>query len=138
MGSGCTQPALGRSGPLCLPTSSHFGQSGREDAELPVQENHCDCSSVAQHALVMRPSGHIETNPIVPAKPTQPFESTLQSDPSHESVSNLNLHAWLLEPQISRSRASLILWQHELRLLKESQPDQSMRQSGPFLQSGAK
>ena len=28
-------------------------------------------------------------------------------------------------------------WQHELRLLKEDQPDPSMRQSGPFLQSGA-
>ena len=28
-------------------------------------------------------------------------------------------------------------WQQELRLLKEDQTDQSMRQSGPFLQSGA-
>ena len=50
---------------------------------------------------------------------------------------NLNLHAWLLEPQLSRSRASLRQWQNELRVLKEDQPDQSMRQSGPFLQSGA-
>ena len=29
------------------------------------------------------------------------------------------------------------LWQNELRLLKEDQPDLSMRQRGPFLQSGA-
>ena len=35
------------------------------------------------------------------------------------------------------SRASLRQWQQELRLLKGDQPDQSMRQSGPFLQSGA-
>ena len=36
----------------------------------------------------------------------------------------------------SRSRASLRQWQQGLRLLKEDQPDQSMRQSGPFLQNG--
>ena len=28
-------------------------------------------------------------------------------------------------------------WLHKLRLLKEFQPDQSMKQSGQFLQSGA-
>ena len=28
MGSGCTQSVLGRYGPICLPTSSHLGQSG--------------------------------------------------------------------------------------------------------------
>ena len=55
----------------------------------------------------------------------------------HRNLSNLNLHAWLLEPQQSRSKASLRQWQHELRLLKEDQPDLSMRQNGPFLQSGA-
>ena len=62
---------------------------------------------------------------------TQPFNRT-----PHRNLSNLNLYAWLLEPQQSRSRASLRQW-HELRLLKEDQPDQSMRQSGSFLQSGA-
>ena len=50
----------------------------------------------------------------------------------HRNLTNLNLHAWLLEPQQSRSRASLRQLQQELRLLKEDQPDQSMRQSGPF------
>ena len=60
---------------------------------------------------------------------TQPFKQT-----PHRSLTNLNLHAWLLEPQLSRSRVSLRRWQQELRLLKE---DQSTRQSGPFLQSGA-
>ena len=52
----------------------------------------------------------------------------------HRNLTKLNLHAWLLEPHQSRSRASLKQWQQELRLLKEDQPDQSMRQSGPFLQ----
>ena len=63
---------------------------------------------------------------------TQPFNQI-----PHRNLTNLNLHAWLLEPQQSRNKASLRQWQQELRLLKEDQPDQSMRQSGPFLQSGA-
>ena len=70
--------------------------------------------------------------PNLPNLVSQPFNQTL-----HRNLPNLNLHAWLLEPQQSRSRASLRQWQHELRLLKEDQPDPSMRQSGPFLQRGA-
>ena len=63
---------------------------------------------------------------------TQPFNQI-----PHRNLTNLNLHAWLLEPQQSRSRASFKQWQQELRLLNEAQSDHSMRQSGPFLQSGA-
>ena len=70
--------------------------------------------------------------PSIPNLVSQPFNQVL-----HRNLSNLNLHAWLLEPQQSKSKASLRQWQHELRLLKEDQPDLSMRQSGPFLQSGA-
>ena len=70
--------------------------------------------------------------PNIPNLLSQPFNQVL-----HRNLANLNLHAWLLEPQQSRSRASLRQWQHELRLLKEDQPDLSMRQSGPFLQSDA-
>ena len=69
--------------------------------------------------------------PNLPNLVSQPFNQTL-----YRNLSNLNLHAWLLEPQQSRSRDSLRQCQHELRLLKEDQPDPSMRQSGPFLQSG--
>ena len=70
--------------------------------------------------------------PNLPNLLTQPFNQI-----PHRNLTNLNLHAWLLEPQQSKNRASLRQWQHKLRLLKEDQPDQSMRQSGPFLQSGA-
>ena len=42
-------------------TSSHFGQSGGKIEGLPLQENHSDCSRVAQHALVL------STDPSVPA-----------------------------------------------------------------------
>ena len=51
--------------------------------------------------------------PSIPNLVSQPFNQVL-----HMSLSNLNLHAWLLEPPLSRSKASLRQWQHELRLLK--------------------
>ena len=131
--SGHPQPAMGGSGRLCFPTSSHLGQSGGEVAGLPMQENHSDCAGVAQHALVLGSGGQIPLSlPNLPNLLTQPFNQI-----AHRNLTNLNLHAWLLEPQQSRSRASLRQWQRELRLLKEDQPDQSRRQSGPFLQSGA-
>ena len=118
--SGCTQYAMGGSGHIRLPTSSHLGQSGGEVTGLPLQENHSDCSGVAQHALVLGFSDHVQSDPTEPAQPV-----------------DTNLHAWLLEPQQSKSRASVKQWQRGLRLLKEDQPDPSMMQSGPFLQSGA-
>ena len=131
MGSGCTQPIMGKSGPICLPTSSHLGQSGGEVAGLPTQLDHSDCSRVAQHSwfgdLVAMSSQIPLCLPNLPNLASQPFNKTL-----HRNLSNQNLHAWLLEPQQSRSRASLRQWQHELRLLKEDQSDMSMRQSGPF------
>ena len=70
--------------------------------------------------------------PNLPNLLTQPFNQI-----SPKNLTNLNLHAWLLEPQQSKSRASLKQWQQGLRLLKGDQPDLSVRQSGPFLQSGA-
>ena len=48
--------------------------------------------------------------PSLPILVTQPFNQTL-----HRNLPSLNLHAWLLEPQQSRSRASLSQWQRELR-----------------------
>ena len=53
--------------------------------------------------------------------PAKPVDTALHTD--HGNLTNLNLYAWLLEPQQSRSRASLRQWQRELRLLKEDQPD---------------
>ena len=61
--SGRPQSAMGGSGRLCLPTSSHLGQSGGEVAGLPMQENHSDCSGVAQHALVLGSGGHVQSDP---------------------------------------------------------------------------
>ena len=100
-----------------------------------MQKNHSDCSGVAQHALVLGPSDHVRSDPTEPAFLPNLLTQSFNEIP-HRNLTNLNLHAWLLEPHQSRSRASLKQWQQEWRLLKEDQPDQCMRQSGPFLQSG--
>ena len=73
---------MGGSGRICLPTDRHIGQSGGEVTGLPVQENHPDCSGVAQHALVLGPSDHIQSGPPQSA---QPVDTALQSDPSQKS-----------------------------------------------------
>ena len=62
---------------------------------------------------------------------TQPFNGLV-----HKNLSNLNLHAWLLEPLPFRNKGSLPKWQQELRLLKDAQPEPFINQSGPFLSNG--
>ena len=79
--SGCTKSAMGGSGCICLPTSSHLEQV----AGLPMQKNHSDCSGVAQYALVLGPSVHVQSDPTEPAQSAQPVNTTLQSDPSQKS-----------------------------------------------------
>ena len=73
---------MGGSGRICLPTNSHLGQSGGEVTGLPLKENHPDCSGVAQHALVLGSSDHVQSDPTEPA---QPVDTAFQSDPSQKS-----------------------------------------------------
>ena len=82
LGSRCTQPVLGKSGPICLPTDSHLGQSGGKATKRTVQEAHSDCSWVAEHALVLGSSDHVQLNSTESA---QSADTALQSDTSQES-----------------------------------------------------
>ena len=83
MGSGCTQPVMGKSGPICLPTSRHLGQSSGQVAGLPMQQDHSDCTRVAKHALVLGSSGNVQSDPLVSA---QSGVLTIQPDPAQELV----------------------------------------------------
>ena len=83
--SGCTQYAMGGSGRIRLSTNSHLGQSGGEVTGLPLQENHSDCSGVAQHALVLGSSDHVQSDPTEPSQPAKSVDTALQSDPSQKS-----------------------------------------------------
>ena len=53
---------------------------------------------------------------------TQPFNGLL-----HWNLSNLNLHAWLLEPLPFKTKSSLTKWQQELKLLKDCQPEPNVK-----------
>ena len=79
----CTQPTLGGSGPLSLPNGSHLGQSGKV-AGLPMQQNHPDCSRLAQHVLVLGPSSHVP-DLIVLGPSAQSVDLAIQPDPPQES-----------------------------------------------------
>ena len=83
--SGRTHPAMGGSRCLRLPTDRHIGQSGGEVTRLPVQETNSNCPGVAQHALVLGLSDHVQSGPYQPAQPAQPAHTALQSDPSQKS-----------------------------------------------------
>ena len=80
-------------------------------------------------------SDHVQSDPTEPAFLAQPVNTALQSDPSQKSDKPKSP---CMAPRATamKEQASLRQWQQELRLLKEDQPDQSMRQIGPFLQSG--
>ena len=136
MGSRCIQPFQGGPGPICLPTSSHLGQSSGKATGLPLQQDDTDCTGRAQHALVLGSGGNVQSDPTVSAQHTQLSVSTIQPGPSQEPNKS--------ESTCLAPRASAIKEQGfseavaaRMKLLKEDQPDLSMRQTGPFLQSGA-
>ena len=83
--SGCTHSAMGRSGCIRLPTDRHIEQSGGEATGLPVQKTHSDCAGMAQHALVLGSSGHVQSGPSQSAQPAQSANAALQSDSSQKS-----------------------------------------------------
>ena len=84
-GSRCSHPAMGGPGRLCLPTDCHLGQSGGEATGHPVQEINSNCSGMAQHALVLGFSDHVQPGPSDPATSAQPVDTAFQSDPSQKS-----------------------------------------------------
>ena len=59
-------------------------------------------------------------------------QPSVNSSPQH-----LNLHAWCLEVDSSKNKASLWRWQRELLPLKGHQQGPSTNQSGPYLRNGA-
>ena len=133
VGSGRSNNLLGKPGHVCLSSSGFARQGGQQDVRpsiliapgwpnLPSFWGPVELSSQIPLCL-----------PNHPDFVTQPFNKA-----RHRNLTNLNLHAWLLELKQSRSKVSLVQWRHKLRLLKEVQPEQSMRRSGPFLSDGVK
>ena len=51
-----------------------------------MQQNHTDCTWVAHHALVLGPSGHVQSDPTVPAQSAQSGDLAFQPKPAQEPV----------------------------------------------------
>ena len=51
----------------------------------PHAKNHSDCSGMAQHALVLGPSDHVESDPTEPVLLAQPVNTAFQSDSTQKS-----------------------------------------------------
>ena len=100
LGSGCSQPVMGGTGPLRLSTSSHLGQSGGEVTGLSLQQDHPDCPRMTQHALVWGSSGNVHPDSTVPAQHTKLSVSTIQPGSTQEPVKS--------EPICLAPRASAI------------------------------
>ena len=69
---------------------------------------------MAQHALVLGPSDNVESDPTETGFLAQPVNTAFNQIP-HRNLTNLNLHAWLLEPHHSRSRVFSEAVAQELR-----------------------
>ena len=82
LGSGCPEPSVGRFRPIRLPTDSHFRESGVQAQGPPMQEDHSDSPRVAQNALVLGLSGHVQSGSIVSTTCARPTDTTIQPDPS--------------------------------------------------------
>ena len=122
---------MGGSGCIRLPTDRHIGQSGGETTGLPVQETHSDCPGVAQHALVLGLGDHVQSGP---SQPAQPADTALQSDPSQKSDKS---KSQCLAPRATKIKEQGFSEAVAARIeAPQDLPNQSMRQSGPFLQSG--
>ena len=53
---------------------------------LPLQQNHTDCTGMAQHALVLGSSGNVQPDSPVSAQHTQSSVSAIQRGPTQEPV----------------------------------------------------
>ena len=128
---------MGESGCLSLSSSLSAQPSDLQGNGSRLSPNAFNCSREAQHALVLGPGQNLSVQipfqlPLQRDLVTQAFSGVV-----HRNLSNLNLHAWLLEPLPFRNKGSLTKWQQELRLLRDSQPEPCTSPSGPFLSNGA-
>ena len=108
-GSGCTQPVLGKPGPYAFPPAAILGKVVEKLHDYPCNRIHLIAPGWPNMPwfwdLVAMSSQIPLCLPNLPNLVSQPFNQTL-----HRNLSNLKLHAWLLEPQQSRSRDSLRQW----------------------------
>ena len=119
-----------------FPPTAILGKVVEKLYDSPMQEHHSDCSGVAQHALVLALSGHVQPNPTEPAQSAQSSYTALQSDFSQKSDKSKSP---CMAPRASGIKEQSFSEAVAKRI--EAPQRQSTKsvyeQSGPFLQSGA-
>ena len=131
LGSRHPESAMGESG--CMRLSSSFSSQPSDlqgdGSGLSQNEN---CSRVAQHALVLRPGQSICSDSFQASTIKGSVDSAFQRAPSQEPQQSEPV---CLVPRASaiKNKGSLTKWQQELRLLRDSQPEQFTNPSEPFL-----
>ena len=128
LGGRCPESTLGALGGICLSPGLSDSPDNFKVKGSGLSQNDPYCSRVAWFWDLVSLSVQIPFSlPLIRDLVTQPFNRLL-----HRNLSNLNLHAWLLESLSSRNTGSLMKWQQELRLLREAQPEPFTNQGGPF------
>ena len=69
--------------PYAFPPAAILGKVVEKLQRVPLQQDHSDCTRVAQHALVLGSSGNVQSDPFESA---QPGISTIQPDSTQEPV----------------------------------------------------
>ena len=124
---------MGEPGSLCL-SSSLTTQPGNVQSDSPkLSQNDIDCTRVAQHVLVLGPGQSITSDSIHASTAEASSARALQQATSPKPQEP---EPTCLAPRTSaiQNKGSLMKWQQELRLLRNSQPEPSTSQSGLFYQ----
>ena len=131
MGGGCTEHLLEKHSRLRLFPDSIVTQNGPEVTVSRVQA-HPDSPGLWFWDLVELSLDHPRQLPPIRSLLKQPLNNQFYSHPE-----SLNLHAWYLGVQSSRTKVPLQKWQIELLHLKDTLPEPSTHQNGQFFNVGA-
>ena len=83
--SGRSDNVLGRPGHVPFPSSVSVGQGGQQAVRSLVSQSNPDCSGMAQHALVLGPSGAVGDGSSLSSTPSRSSDPTFQQGTSQGS-----------------------------------------------------
>ena len=78
LGSGCSDSLLGGSGHVCISPSVPSGQSGQQAVGSSVQKGNPNSPRLAQHAIVLGPSGSVISDTHLSPKPPRSGGTAIQ------------------------------------------------------------
>ena len=85
LGSGCSNSLLGGPGNICISPSVPFGQGDQQAVGSPVQKSNPNSPRLAQHSMVLGPSGSVVPDTHFSPKPPRCGDSTVQRGSSQGS-----------------------------------------------------